>query len=168
MMEALDVLDVLDLLAESQLEAILDGGWGVDALLGAQHRDHDDLDLVVGLDRAEVAIAALATVGLTITEDHRPTRVVLTDTHGRAVDLHHVRTDAAGDRWQAAAAPDGSDARYGADQLTTGWVGGRKVRCIGPELQALHHAGYEPRPRDRHDLELLQQMFGVTPPDGYR
>ena len=39
-MEARDVLDVLTILRESDLERVwLDGGWGIDALLGAQHRD---------------------------------------------------------------------------------------------------------------------------------
>src|SRR4051794_4281937 len=50
-MEARDVLDVLTVLREAQIgRSWIDGGWGIDALLGAQHRDHDDLDLVVSVD----------------------------------------------------------------------------------------------------------------------
>lgn len=35
-MEAKDVLDVLRILDEAGVTTTLDGGWGVDALLGAQ------------------------------------------------------------------------------------------------------------------------------------
>ncbi len=65
MMEATDVLDVLAVLAEDGVPVLLDGGWGVDALLGAQHRDHDDLDLVVGEEHVEAALASLVGAGFT-------------------------------------------------------------------------------------------------------
>lgn len=166
-MEARDVLDVLDVLTEDGHEAILDGGWGIEALLGAQHRDHDDLDLLVRLDQLDGVLATLGAVGFAIDGDDRPTRVSLADRSGRAIDLHLVRLEG-GERWQAAGAPGGGDLAYRTGDLTTGWVGGRPVPCIGALLQVAHHTGYPPRPRDRHDLELLQQRFGVSLPEGYR
>lgn len=168
-MEAQDVLDVLALLHEAHVDPVLDGGWGVDALLGAQHRDHADLDLVVPLVDLDAVLAAMARVSFRVDEDHRPTRVVLVEeTHGRRLDLHLVRTDADGTWTQDGARPDGTDARYPEAQLTTGWVAGRSVRCVGADLQVLHHSGYPPAPHDLHDLQLLQQTFGVALPDGYR
>ena len=47
MMLADDVALVVTALAEAGVAAWLDGGWGVDALLGEQTREHDDLDLVM-------------------------------------------------------------------------------------------------------------------------
>ncbi|WP_254127200.1 nucleotidyltransferase domain-containing protein [Aquihabitans sp. G128] len=167
-MEARDVLDLLDVFAEDGIDPVLDGGWGIDALLGAQHRDHEDLDLVVLLAELDRVVASLASVGFALVEDLRPTRAVLRDAAGRQVDLHPVRPDDDGDLWQAGANPDGTDARYPAGEITTGWVGGRSVRCIGAQLQVAHHSGYEPRSRDRHDLDLLQRQFGISLPDGYR
>lgn len=46
MMTASDVAVVLDRLEDAKIEAWLEGGWGVDALLGKQTRTHDDLDLI--------------------------------------------------------------------------------------------------------------------------
>ena len=57
-----DVVRVLDLLAAAGIEVWLDGGWCVDALLGEQTREHNDLDIAVRVeDRArygEVMTAA--------------------------------------------------------------------------------------------------------------
>src|SRR4051812_13639539 len=44
-----DVLDVTNVLPRAGIDFWLDGGWGIDALMGAQHRRHEDLDIVVPL-----------------------------------------------------------------------------------------------------------------------
>jgi lincosamide nucleotidyltransferase A/C/D/E len=44
-----EVVRLLDAFEAAKVKAWLDGGWGVDALLGRQRRTHDDLDLVVEL-----------------------------------------------------------------------------------------------------------------------
>lgn len=168
MMEARDVLDALDVLDAVGIEPILDGGWGIDALLGEQNRDHDDLDLVVPLVEIDTVVAALTAVGFALRVDLRPTRLVLADRDGHQIDLHPVRIDADGDWWQTAAAPDGSDAHYPASDLASGWVAGRPVRCISANLQVRHHTGYDPQSRDLHDLDLLQGRFGVSLPERYR
>lgn len=167
-MDARDVVDVLAVLGEADVTAWLDGGWGIEALLGEQNRDHDDLDLVVNLAELDAAVAALAEVGFTIDTDQRPTRLTIVDRHGRRVDFHPVRFDEHGDGHQAGAGADGGDAVYPADAFSYGWVAGRKVACIGPELQVSHHDGYPPTDKDRHDLALLVERFGVSLPDGYR
>jgi hypothetical protein len=43
-------------------------------------------------------------------------------------------------------------------------IGGRRVRCLTPELQLRHHLGYEWDENDRRDLELLGARFGVPLP----
>jgi lincosamide nucleotidyltransferase A/C/D/E len=54
---------VLDLLDRARLAVWLDGGWGVDALLGRWSRPHRDLDLVVARGDCAAAQAALAGLG---------------------------------------------------------------------------------------------------------
>ena len=63
MLEASDVLAVLDQLDRAGVVVWLDGGWGVDALLGGQSRPHQDLDLVIDRDDSEAAQTALAGMG---------------------------------------------------------------------------------------------------------
>ena len=147
----------------------LDGGWGVDALLGHQRRPHDDLDLVVVAEDVDpLLLDVLAPLHFTIAEDHRPTRLVMRDHTGREVDVHPIEVDPAdGTGWQRGAMADGSDAAYPAADLGTGQVEGRPVPCISPSLQLDHHTGYEPTDRDRSDVAALCAAFDLTPPPGY-
>jgi lincosamide nucleotidyltransferase A/C/D/E len=166
-MRADDVLAVIAAIEGVGLSVWLDGGWGVDALVGAQHREHDDLDLVVQLDGVGLLAEAISPLGFSVAEDHLPTRLVLRAPDGRQVDLHPVTFDAHGTGWQSAAGPDGNDCPYPADGFTTGSVSGRTVGCIAADLQVQHHRGYEPSDIDRHDLRLLHETFGVLLPAPY-
>ncbi len=40
-------VELLGQLEEAGVQVWVDGGWGVDALIGYQTREHDDLDLVI-------------------------------------------------------------------------------------------------------------------------
>lgn len=166
MLDASDVLAVLDQLDQAGLVVWLDGGWGVDALLGRHSRPHHDLDLVIAREACALAQAVLAGTGF----GHDPTavpglpsRLVLVDTDRRQVDLHPVVFDSHGSGWQDL----GEDAwgGYPAEGLTgMGRVGGRQVRCLTPQLQVRHHLGYPLGPTDRHDLTLLAERFDVAVP----
>ena len=159
-MSADDIVRVLYALDEAQLLPCVDGGWGVDALLGRQTRPHGDLDVVVGrenLDRASEALAAHGYAHDPSVEPGLPARFVLRATDGRQVDLHPVVRDAAGDAWQELG--DGTWGRYPAAGLEgEGTIAGRPVRCITAALQRLHHRGYEPSDVDLHDLRLLDEL----------
>ena len=61
----------------------IDGGWGVDALLGRQHRSHEDLDLVVEISTIPRVLNVLAQLDYEVVENHLPTRVSLRDTLGQ-------------------------------------------------------------------------------------
>ena len=167
-MTANDVVAVIDLLAREQIDVWVDGGWGIDALVGRETRDHADLDLVVAQDDLDRARTALAAVGFVHDESAKPglpARLVLVADDGRRVDLHPVVFDAGGNGWQPLG--DGAWGAYPADGLDAGGeVGGRSVRCISPELQLRHHLGYPPDEHDRHDLRLLSERFGVGLPPG--
>jgi len=51
-MDASSLLAVIGQLQADGICVWIDGGWGVDALLDQQTREHDDLDLVIELDDA--------------------------------------------------------------------------------------------------------------------
>jgi lincosamide nucleotidyltransferase A/C/D/E len=136
------LLVLLDRAAAADVEVWLDGGWGVDALLGLQHRVHDDADLVVRFEDLERLTGVLGDCGFSVALDHLPTRLVLRTPDGEQVDLHPVTFDEQGHGWQAGAAPDGGDCVYPADQFTSGVIDGRCVPCLGPLVQLEHHSGY--------------------------
>jgi lincosamide nucleotidyltransferase A/C/D/E len=158
-MTATDVLAGLEALAG--LRVWIDGGWGVDALLGEQTRPHHDLDLAI--DEAQLGEAELRLGALGFAEDEdafpgRPTRVVLTDERGRIVDLHPLAFDAAGHGWQAL--PDGSRGRYPAEGLRgRGWIGPLRVPCLTAELQVRHHQGYAWSQNDHADVSRLEALL---------
>ena len=145
----------------------VDGGWGVDALVGEATRSHADLDLVVVRDDRAAAEEALASVGYAVVADEAPARVVLERPGGGTVDVHLVEPDGGGGVRQALL--DGSTFRYPPEALAgTGAIGGLAVRCLSAEGQLLTHAGYEPDEGDRSDIGLLRDRLGlaVPPPFG--
>jgi lincosamide nucleotidyltransferase A/C/D/E len=168
MMNADDVIEVTGRLERAGLRYWLDGGWGVDALVGEQSREHDDLDVVVELSAVGNLVALLGPLGFRITIDERPTRLVLSDSGDRRIDLHLITLDERGAGRQAGAGPGGGDAVYPASGLTgRGWVAGGAVNCLTPELLLLHHTGYEPKARDRHNVRMLCERFGLRPPPSF-
>jgi lincosamide nucleotidyltransferase A/C/D/E len=139
-----DVAEVLERLDAVSVPCWLDGGWGIDALLGTQTRTHDDLDLVVDandLQRADTALGAVGFVHAQEVQPGLPARLVLVDGARRQVDLHPVRFDGARNGWQPLG--EGAWAQYPAAGLTgRGHVQGRQVACVSADLQLRHHLGY--------------------------
>lgn len=165
-MQAQDVLAVIDQLDAAGIAVWIDGGWGIDALLGAEHRPHDDVDIVVPLDQIAVVQGTLAPLGFIMHIDELPTRCVLRDPSDRRIDCHPVTFDASGTGRQRL--PDGTDGLYPAAGFTgCGVISGRAVRCLTPEVQVLHHLGYEPDEKDVHDIRLLCARFNLPLPAQY-
>ena len=166
-MTADDVLHVVRIVGEAGVPVWLDGGWGIDALLGVQYRLHEDLDVVVPLADVDTMIGALDVFGYVVAEDDRPTRLVLRTTTGLQVDVHPVTFDPAGIGWQAGALPDGGDCAYPAEGFVDGTVAGARVGCLSAEVQLAHHLGYPPRAHDRDDMERLAHHLGLVLPPPY-
>ncbi|HEX5115814.1 MAG TPA: hypothetical protein VFW65_11510 [Pseudonocardiaceae bacterium] len=160
-MRPADVAAVLDLLAG--VRTWVDGGWGVDALLGETSRDHADLDLVV----VDVRLARSALVGggfRHVLRDWLPTALALADDAGREVDLHPVipTSDGGGDQ----VLPGGSSFHYPAP--VAGVIGGRAVSCVDAATQITCHLGYSPQDKDFADVRRLAGRFGISLPEPYR
>ncbi len=161
MMLARDVLEVVDRLSATGVRAWLDGGWGVDALIGRQTRDHDDLDLVIPLPEAGTARRALTALGFEFTEDEATLCFVARDADDRRVDVHTVVFDEEGGGLQRQ--EDGTSWRYPPEGFSgIGRVENRAVACLTAEVQVLCHLNYEPDTTDRRDMRLLAESCGVT------
>ncbi|MFW2383415.1 MAG: 2'-5' RNA ligase family protein [Acidimicrobiales bacterium] len=149
------------------------GGWGVDALVGRQTRHHGDLDLCVEVAAGgeAKAIEALAAVGYEVTVPRAPSghqfpfRAVLRDRSGRTVDLILVTC-------LDTSPTDEMVPVLGRDDCATGHivVDGAPVRvpCLSAALQMALHCGYIPQARDRRDVSVLAETFGLDVPSIYR
>src|SRR5215204_4615807 len=94
------VLELLSSLEGSRCRFWVAGGWGVDALVGEQTREHQDLDLAIDAGCERDVLAALDRLGYAIETDWRPARLELVAA-GTRVDLHPVRFGADGGGRQA-------------------------------------------------------------------
>ena len=167
MMDAPGVLRIVTTLQNAGVRVWLDGGWGIDALVGKQTREHDDLDCVIALSDAPIARDALAVLGFAVTLDELPTRFVVRDRSDRRVDFHTVTFDATGAATQQL--QDGTTVPYPAQGFSgSGHVTGVRVPCLTAAVQSLHHLGYDPDEKDHHDMELLADRFGIELPAPYR
>jgi lincosamide nucleotidyltransferase A/C/D/E len=166
MMRAHDVVHIIDHLETAGVRTWLDGGWGVDALIGRQTREHDDLDVIVALEDVYAVRVAIAPFGFVVQEDELPTRLALCDADGRAVDMHAVTFDEAGGGSQQF--QDGGVWRCPADGFAgEGWIDGRKMACLTAAAQIHAHLGYAPDWKDRHDMGLIAANFGIVLPAPY-
>jgi len=148
------------------VEVWLDGGWGVDALLGRQTRAQDDLDLVVPLSDMSRVQAALLRCGYLLVRGGEPMAIKMADQGGRQVDVHSVSFDQSGD---GLFKMDNGD-----EWLCTvasfegvGEVLGRRVTCLTPDAkgQRLRRSGYGLDQTHIADLTALSERFGTPMPD---
>src|SRR3954454_15121378 len=66
------VVEVLEVLERAECRSWVAGGWGVDALVGRQTREHRDLDLAIDGEQEASALAALRRLGYEVETDWRP------------------------------------------------------------------------------------------------
>lgn len=155
-----DACWIIGLSAGAGIGVYLDGGWGVDALVGRETRAHNDIDLFVQRGDYQRFVDLIADEGFSevaasfTTEDH----TVWQDEAGRIVDLHCF--DFA----------ENGDILYQGDRFPgevfsgRGRIGEVEVSCIDPESQLLFHLGYQHDEHDVHDVMLLCREYGSTFP----
>ena len=152
-----DVLDVLAALDAGGIDYWVDGGWGIDALLGRQTREHRDLDLGVRLNdvpRIEMSLPHFRRES----EEEWPGFRLLKDDRGRVVDLLLVQRSEAGELWQQLAG--GRRLRHEEkESRASGYIGDRSVRCASVALQREHHDHPDATDQDRLDIEALERRL---------
>jgi lincosamide nucleotidyltransferase A/C/D/E len=87
MMTPTTAVTLWKMLSTAGVDVWIDGGWGVDALLGRQTREHGDLDLGVARPDLALVIELLGDVGFAVI-DRRYERVTvrLADGDGQRVE----------------------------------------------------------------------------------
>ena len=163
-MDAVRVLELLDLIEASNIPVWVDGGWAVDALLGEQTREHDDLDLIARLEDSARIQEALAELGYVVGYGAPPHSFELVDGDGHQVDVHPaafrpgedpVYKRATGDDWIYPA--------VGFEGI--GRILGREVPCLTPEVVIVNHAtGYSLDAAHRQDVRALAERYDLSVP----
>jgi len=90
MMNASDVVELLNCLEEHGIDVWLNGGWGVDALLGHQTREHEDLDITISATDRTAYTVVMEAAGFRTHRVDNDFNWVLIDGRGRLVDAHLV------------------------------------------------------------------------------
>lgn len=164
-MIAIEVVDVHAMVRSLGIDVWIDGGWGVDALLGKQTRPHADLDIVIQEKDLPVLRRLLEERGYGDVErdDTSPWNFVLGDDKGHEVDVHAMVLDSEGN---GVYGPRGA-----VDQAPalsrTGTIHGHTVRCIAAEYLVKFHTGYELHDSDFSDVAALCERFGIEYPKEY-
>ncbi len=182
-MRAEEVVALYTLLAERGVRVWVDGGWGVDALLGEQTRSHKDFDALVPREDLGRLAAVLADRGFTLKEiwgENRwvahPVRLpvigreerggsavatafVVRDGTGHELDVHALTFDRRGygiPAWNTAVTypPEAFAGR--------GVIAGTPVCCLAARMQMATHTGYWLQAKDLQDLRLLHERFRVA------
>lgn len=161
-MQANDVVELLILFEGHHIPIWVDGGWGVDALLGEQTRPHNDLDIAMLHKDVPLLRSLLEARGYKDIprDDTWECNFVLGDEQGRLLDIHSCTFDESGNNIFGVA--------YPFDSLTgSGVILGYPVRCIEPNWMVKFHTGYPLDENDYHDVKLLCQKFGLEVPIEY-
>ena len=161
-MEAKTVIELLKLFAENDIDIIVDGGWGVDALLGRQTRYHEDLDIAIPHKDAAKLRKLLTDRGFSdiLRDDTRDCNFVLGDSLGNSVDVHSYIFDEQGNNIFGVA--------YLPEHFTgTGAINSYPVKCISAEWMVKFHTGYELDENDFLDTLALCKRFNIPLPKEY-
>jgi lincosamide nucleotidyltransferase A/C/D/E len=157
-----DVVEIIQLFDQHQIDFYIDGGWGVDALLGQQTRVHSDLDIAMQhKDVSQIRVLLEARDFKDIPrDDTRECNFVLGDSRGRQIDIHTYTFDA--EENIIFGVP------YPFDSLTgSGVVNGYPVKCISPDWMVKFHTGYPLDENDYHDVKVLCQRYHIAIPAEY-
>ena len=156
------VVELMQLFDQQGIEVVVDGGWGVDALLGEQTRSHGDLDIALQHKDVPKLRALLEARGYrdVSRDDTRDCNFVMGDDQGHEVDFHSYTFDAHGKLVFGVEYPFESLAG-------TGSIQGYRVKCIAAGWMVKFHSGYELDENDYRDVSALCERFGIALPAEY-
>ncbi len=155
-------VQLMQLFDRHHIEVVVDGGWGVDALLGHQTRPHRDLDIALQHKDVPKLRALLEARGYTDVprDDTRDCNFVMGDDQGHEVDVHSYTFDAQGKLVFGV--------EYPLDSLTgSGFIQGYPVKCITAAWMVRFHTGYKLDEDDYRDVAALCQRFDIALPPEY-
>ena len=158
-----DACEIIKYALQNEIKVYLDGGWGVDALLGRETRIHNDMDLFVEQKHYHVYIHVIKQHGFeeVTTEYTTDGHTVWKDDKQRIIDLHCFEFTDGGIVYEGDTFPLKTFSGIGK-------VGDITVSCIEPLSQVMFHLGYEHDENDMHDVLLLCETFQIEVPDEYK
>jgi lincosamide nucleotidyltransferase A/C/D/E len=155
MMTGHDVLRVLDALHVNGVSPVIQGGWGVDALLGRQTRLHKFVDLIVDEKEQDDILSALDALGYDQIEYVSRGRTELSQPDGRKISLHLLDDKLVQhtNEWRF---------QFPAQSLQgRGLIVGRPVRCLSADGHVLIQADRDLTDTVQADLFLLADQLGA-------
>lgn len=153
-------LMIVDMLNSLNIRYWIEGGWGIDVLIGKQTRPHRDIDVDFDADYENVLLDRLAGIGYQIITDARPIRIELYHSVYGFIDIHPFILSEPGRMRQAN--PDGGWFDLDASWFSEAVFEGRIIPCVSTQGQRLFHSGYELREIDQADLKSLNDAFPQT------
>ena len=164
MVSITDAKQILRFAINAEIKAFLDGGWGVDALLGYQTRVHNDIDIFVEKKDYQNFIQIMKDNNFYEIKMEYTTssHTVWEDIKKRIVDLHCFEyTDDSGILYEGVCFPSKTFSGKGR-------IEDIEVSCIEPYSQVMFHLGYEFDENDAHDVKLLCETLHIEIPNEYR
>ena len=158
-----DACEIIQFALQNGIKVYVDGGWGVDALLGRESRIHNDIDLFVERKHYHDYIHVITQQGFVevITEYTTDGHTVWKDAKQRIIDLHCFEFTDDGIIYEGDLFPSETFSGIGKIRDLT-------VSCIEPFSQVMFHLGYEHDENDVHDVMLLCDAFQIAIPDEYK
>ena len=161
-MTGADVVDIYTQLENNGIKIWVDGGWGVDALMGKQLRDHLDLDIAMEWKDVPRLREFFAAKGYKQVREDSKWNFVLGDEKGHEVDVHAFIYDENGEVVEGI--------MYPAASLTgTGTIEGHTVRCISPKFMVGFLAPWIRKHPHKYlqAVSALCEKFGIELPEEY-
>lgn len=172
-MPAEKVVEIISDLREIGIEVILDGGWGIDALLKKQTRPHKDLDFLINKPDVEKLKEYFANRGYAVTDDSQWWHFMLDDGFS-VVDVHVIDIDEAGN---GVYGPKEMNALFPADGLNgSGEILGLpvnsltpeyRVKCLTKKFGVVVRTGYSLTEKDYIDVKALCDRFNIQLPEDF-
>jgi lincosamide nucleotidyltransferase A/C/D/E len=165
MMDASDVVELIDWLEQHRIDLWLNGGWGVDALLGHQTREHQDLDITIAATDRDPYTRAMESFRFSVCRVDNDFNWVMADGRGRLVDVHLVDLSqtTVNDAGTTMYGPAGLPFEVGSLE-GRGTIAGKPVKCETAGFQVRGHTTYVPDESDHRDVLAPCQAFGIEVP----
>jgi lincosamide nucleotidyltransferase A/C/D/E len=173
-MTAQKLVDIYNDLENLGVEVFLDGGWGVDALLGEQTREHKDADLVVFKHELEKIKQYFLTCGY---EDQTEGNVwwhFFMRSKDNEIDFLVLEKADDGGAYYG---PRENNAYFPPDAFGgRGLISGKPVLCLSPEYRVLCltraygvvvRNNYQINEKDCRDLIAICRKFNIEIPTDY-
>jgi len=166
-MRKIDAIDLYKKINNLGIDIWIDGGWGVDALLGKQTRFHEDLDVVVQEKDVAKLRDHLERDGYIdiARDDTQAWNFVLGKDGIKLVDVHVIKFDEDGNGIYGSA--KNGDVYPVKSLMGQGHIGKEKVKCLTASFQVESRSGYKTSEIDYRNVRALCEKFEIELPAEY-